>query len=246
MVNLDPNVCCVLVPVGDHIEPACEAGLSELERRGYNVRRRFGCSAIDMIRSVMVTEALMSGFSEVLFIDADIVFNPSDVEKIRKHDLGFVCATYCQKGSGLLTTNFKNMGEVGYGKVGGLHKIDSCGFGFNLVRRYVIEAVEDKHGLPACNIEWGIPFIPYFLPMIHKANGKHRYLCEDLAFCQRCHDCGIDLWCDTTIMLYHVGRKGYSFKDLGKNDQQFFNQPYKDEPCEEELQSTLPVADLKV
>jgi hypothetical protein len=37
--------------VATHIEPACEAALLELARRGYSVRRVYGYAAIDQARN---------------------------------------------------------------------------------------------------------------------------------------------------------------------------------------------------
>ena len=43
--------CVVLVPVGGTIDPDCEKGLRELERRGYPVWRVRGYAAIDAARN---------------------------------------------------------------------------------------------------------------------------------------------------------------------------------------------------
>ncbi|MEO8270962.1 MAG: hypothetical protein ABI557_14660, partial [Aureliella sp.] len=59
----------------------------ELERRGYPVWRSFGCSAIDFARSRLATQALSQGFAETLWIDADIVFDPDEVERLRRWTL---------------------------------------------------------------------------------------------------------------------------------------------------------------
>jgi hypothetical protein len=50
--------CIVLVPVGGAIDPGCEDGLRELERRGYPVWRVRGYSAIDAARNQMASGAL--------------------------------------------------------------------------------------------------------------------------------------------------------------------------------------------
>ena len=55
---MNPTSRVVLVPVGSAIDPACDDGLRELERRGYAVRRVRGYSAIDSARNQMATDAL--------------------------------------------------------------------------------------------------------------------------------------------------------------------------------------------
>ncbi len=86
-MSSNPSSCVVLVPVGSHIEPQTENALRELERRGYPVWRSFGCSAIDFARSRLATQALSQGFAETLWIDADIVFDPDEVERLRRWTL---------------------------------------------------------------------------------------------------------------------------------------------------------------
>jgi hypothetical protein len=83
--EMDPRRCVVLVPVGQSVEPWCEEGLRELEKRGYEVRRVRGFSAIDVGRSQMATDALAAGFEELMWIDSDIAFSVDDVEKLRRH-----------------------------------------------------------------------------------------------------------------------------------------------------------------
>src|SRR5205823_4356169 len=83
----DPKQCVVLVPVGYRVEPPCEEGLRKLEDRGYVVRRVYGYSAVDVARNQMASDALADGFEELMWIDADIVFDPDDVETLRAHGL---------------------------------------------------------------------------------------------------------------------------------------------------------------
>ena len=59
-----PRACVILVPFATHIAPACEQGLIELQRRGYEVRRVGGYAAIDQGRNQMATDALTAGFEE--------------------------------------------------------------------------------------------------------------------------------------------------------------------------------------
>jgi hypothetical protein len=74
--------CVILVPVGGYVEPGCEEGLRELERRGYPVWRVRGYSAVDAARNQMATDTLAQGFEELLWIDSDGVFDPNDVERV--------------------------------------------------------------------------------------------------------------------------------------------------------------------
>lgn len=97
-VDQDAKRCVILVPVGGEVVPACDQALRQLERRGYEVRRARGYAAIDQGRNQMATDALADGFDETMWIDADIGFDPDDVERLRGHGLPIVCGIYPKKG----------------------------------------------------------------------------------------------------------------------------------------------------
>ena len=80
----------VLVPHLNGIEGECEQGLGQLEAEGVRVVRRGGCSAIDVARNELISDALHDGFQSMLFIDADIgsstivppaTFSPRDASR---------------------------------------------------------------------------------------------------------------------------------------------------------------------
>ncbi len=74
--------CAILTPVYNTPERRTEDALLELSRRGYTVRYLIGCSDIVLARSVMATEAVEDGFAETMWIDADIDFDPDDVDRL--------------------------------------------------------------------------------------------------------------------------------------------------------------------
>ena len=94
---MDPRRCVILVPFSSTIIPPCERALEELERRGYDVRRVGGYAAIDQGRNQMATDALLDGYEETMWIDADVGFHPDSVERLRSHALPMVCGIYPQK-----------------------------------------------------------------------------------------------------------------------------------------------------
>src|SRR5271155_1254770 len=91
------NCCVVLTPVARAVEPHCELSLRQLEARGYVVRRWFGASQIDVCRSRLATTALADGFDELMWIDDDIAFDPTCVDRLRSHNLPLVCGLYPTK-----------------------------------------------------------------------------------------------------------------------------------------------------
>ncbi|MDA1051522.1 MAG: hypothetical protein O3C40_13720 [Planctomycetota bacterium] len=209
--------CVVLVPVGSHVEPACEEGLRDLESRGFEVRRVRGYSAIDQGRCQMASDALADGFEATFWIDTDIGFEADDVERLLAHDAPIVAATYPQKGRRALTCHvLPGTEQLVFGEQGGLTEVLYVGTGFLLVRREVYETMQQRLELPICNERFdGRPLVPYFLPMLREDGAGHWYLAEDFAFCERARRCGYHIMLDTTIRLQHFGGYGYSWEDAG-------------------------------
>jgi hypothetical protein len=209
--------CVVLVPYGSSIEPACERGLRVLEARGLEVRRYPSTAAIDRTRCDMATAALADGFDELMWIDADIQFDPDDVERLRGHDLPVVAGLYPKKGVQELAVHLEpgtTALEVGEG--GGLVDVRYVATGFLLIQRLVFDDVQRHFSLPVCNARFGQASVPYFLPMvIADDGGGYWYLGEDYAFCERARQAGHQIVVDTTIRLGHIGKYTYGWEDAG-------------------------------
>lgn len=222
--SASPSSCVILVPANGAIEGGCEDGLRELERRGYTVWRVRGYSAVDAARCQMATDALAAGFEELFWIDSDIVFDPDDVEKLRRHQLPFVCAIYPKKGPRQFAAHYlPGVETLVFGQNAQLTEILYSGFGFNCTRRSVYEDIQRHCKLPICN-EHSKVLIPYFMPFVHD-NGVTGpwYLNEDYAFCERAQQSGNRIFADLTVRLWHVGSYRYSWEDAGSEKERFPN-----------------------
>lgn len=211
-----PSKCVVLVPVGSITEPDCERALHVLERRGYQVRRAYGYSAIDFGRSALASQALRDGFDELMWIDSDVGFRPDDVERLRRLDLPISCGLYPKKDRKSFACHFiPGTERVVFGKGGGMREVLYAGFGFMHTRREVYERIKDRIGLPECNQRFGPTVTPWFLPEYVPDGAGWWYLAEDYAFCNRARRCGYRIMADTTIRLVHIGRHRYCWEDFG-------------------------------
>jgi hypothetical protein len=212
--------CIVLVPYLTHIEPACERGLRELERRGLEVRRYSATAAIDRTRSEVATAAIGEGYDELMWIDSDIAFEADDVQRLRGHDLPIVAGVYAKKGPGGLAVHPEpGTRELRFGEGGELVPVRYVGAGFLLTRRGVYEAIARTFALPVCNARFGAPVVPYFLPMVVEdagAPGGYWYLGEDYAFGERARLAGIATVVDARIRLGHIGSYAYGWEDAVK------------------------------
>lgn len=217
------NPCVVLVPVSGAIEPACEEGLRELERRGYEVRRVRGYSQIDVGRCEMATDALTDGFEETMWIDADIGFQADDVERLRSHNLPLVAGIYPKKGLREVACHvLPGTEKLVFGQEGGLVELLYAATGFLHVRREVYTTMQERLHLPLCNGDFGgRPLFPYFQPLVCPRTEGHWYLAEDFAFCERARQCGFRILADTTIRLRHYGTYGFTWEDAGSDPPRF-------------------------
>ncbi|NKY60870.1 hypothetical protein [Nocardia flavorosea] len=225
---MDPSRCIVLVPVGHHIEPACDEALKQLERRGYQVRRRYGSAAIDQARSRLATDALAEGFDELMWIDSDTGFDPDAVEQLRAHELPLVGGVCVKKGARALACHILPGTErFVLGEGGGLTEVRYVGTGFLHTRREVYEKIAEHEKLPVCNQKFGTPTVPYFLPMLlPEDDGNHWYLGEDFAFTERARRCGFDVYVDTSFRLEHIGTYGYTWEDAGTDKPRYGSYNY--------------------
>ena len=211
---MNPSTCIILVPTSGAIDSGCEQGLQELERCGYSVRRIGGFSAIDFGRCVIASEALRSGFEELMWIDADVVFHPDDIDRLRDHPFPLVCGIYAKKGRREFACDFlPGTQSLVFGKNGGLLEIRYAGFGFMLTRCDVYDTLRSHLSLPECNQRFGPPIVPWFMPLLVPDGTGLWYLAEDYAFCERARQSGIRIMANTRIRLYHVGSHGYSWED---------------------------------
>jgi hypothetical protein len=231
--------CVILVPSFSTPVKSCEAGLRELEKRGYPIRRVGGFSAIDQGRNVMASDALHDGFAETMWIDTDIGFHADSVEKLRSHNLPIVTGLYPQpKARSLACKLLPGTKKVVFGEDGGLVEIKYAAAGFLHVRREAYETIREKLKLPHCNTRFGRGVWPFFYsywieeepPVVVSASAKtgapkrtvrHRYLTEDFAFCQRAREAGLKIMADTTIRLWRISTYGYGWEEAGREAERF-------------------------
>ncbi|MFI5457154.1 MAG: class I SAM-dependent methyltransferase [Isosphaerales bacterium] len=208
----------VLVPFLERIDPACERGLYQLEAAGLRVVRKPGCSAIDLARSELASDALHDGAEAILFIDSDIAFDPADALRILARLEPVVAGVYAKKNQRELACIFaEGIKNVVFGPAApGLYLLKYASAGFLRVRSAVLRRMVADLRLPLCNTLWGRGFWPFFMPAIVEPKpGVLHYLAEDWAFCHRLRQIGINPMADTSIRLFHVGAHGFGWEDAG-------------------------------
>lgn len=183
-------------------------------------------SLISRARSTLVANFLDSTRSHLLFIDADIGFEPEQVKRLIRADKEFAAAFYPVK--------FYDWGQM-VGRVGdgetlnqaALHYVGTlcdgdearrdgefglaryAGTGFQLIKRSVFERMATAYP----ELKYNRIHVPNCAPsdnrfaffdcMIEHETGD--YLSEDYAFCKRWRDIGGEIWLDLNSSLTHTG-----------------------------------------
>ena len=210
----------VLVPHLNGVEPECENALQALERMGVRVVRRRGSSAIDVARNEMASDALHDGFESILFIDADIAFDPFDALRLLARPEPVVSGLYAKKGRREMTSTFADgVEEVHFGPESpGLYPLKYTAAGFLRVHSAALRQMISELHLPLCNLDWGRGCWPFFLPLIvENVSGNPHYLGEDWAFSHRLRQVGITPLADASIRLWHHGTYPYGWEDAGED-----------------------------
>jgi hypothetical protein len=211
-----PGKPVVLVPHYAAIEKECGYGLRALERCGIPVRRA-SFSAIDLLRSVLLSHALRHGFDRFLFIDSDISFDPADALRLLASPQPVVAGVYIKKhGKDISGLFAAGVTRVVFGPAApGLYAMLYASAGFLRVRAESLSRMIDELKLPECH--WGSikGIYPFFQPLcVADGRGGTRYLTEDYSFCHRLQQIGVTPLADTSIRLFHYGKHGFNYEDL--------------------------------
>jgi hypothetical protein len=172
--------------------------------------------------------------THLLFIDADIGFEPAQVFRLLDFDADVTAAVYpikrvnWRKMAGLAATGRTDLAAASLDYVldvedrtrivtrDGFIKLRYAGTGFLMIRRAVLEAMcqrypelKFRHQYAAAD-EFGPSENRYALfdCMIDQATGS--YLSEDYSFCARWTAMGGEIWADASSRLVHVGSIQFS------------------------------------
>jgi len=168
--------------------------------------------------------------THILFIDADIGFEPENVFRLLTADKDVVAAVCPLKSidwDKVRTAVKAGVSDLQASAIGyvvrflptpdnsvevenGVAKVAYGGTGFLLIRRQALQRIADAH--PELRARLGDDpadeAVMVFDTMIEPETGQ--YLSEDYAFCRRWRDLGGDIWADFEARLTHVGHAAYT------------------------------------
>lgn len=149
--------------------------------------------------------------THLMFIDADIRFDPEAVARMILHDVGVVCGLYPMKGIPIkYVLNIIPKARL----IGDLFEVSTAGTGFMMIKREVIEKLIEK--MPELKYKDSLNLGPQYEPHMHALfdtmiDENGHYLSEDWTFCKRVREVlKTPIWVDKTIRLDHMG--AYNFQ----------------------------------
>lgn len=179
-------------------------------------------SLIPRARNILTAMFLESECSHLLFVDADIEFQPDDVLRALAYDKPIMAAAYPKKTLPIqyaINFKFQDVASRQVRVENGAVELLDASTGFFMIKREVIEkmmeAYPELHYRNDSNIDEKLHKYCYALFDTMIDPQDNRYLSEDYAFCRRWQAIGGEIWLDPNTKLNHVG--SYTFEgDVSK------------------------------
>ena len=164
-------------------------------------------SLVSRARNNLVAKFLANpDATHLMFIDADLAWDPESVLRLVLHDKGVVCGAYPMKTEPIryVLNTLENAQHHDP-----LYEVNTSGTGFMLIKREIIEAL--AKAMPETkykdSLNLGEKYEPHMYALfdtIIDENGH--YLSEDWTFCKRVREVlNKPIWIDVDIKLDHLG-----------------------------------------
>jgi glycosyltransferase involved in cell wall biosynthesis len=170
-----------------------------------------GCSVVSRARNVIAKQFLESDCDHLMFIDADMTFDPESVIRLMawNQERGIVAGAYVARKEAktyILSIDGGNGINGTHGKItmdeDGLVRAYRVATGFMMIQKQVFTKLAEQHP------EWkhmdtNSPQMLYsFFDFLVTPEGM---IGEDFLFCDRAREAGFEVWIDPTIKLGHMG-----------------------------------------
>jgi len=191
-----PFKLLIAVPCMDYLHAEFVKSLQKLTmhlcREGVNftVEIHSG-SLVYFARNRMANKAVDEGYTHLLFMDSDMVFDETIVETLEFSGKGMVCGVFHSRRPPYGSCIFKSLKPVerftpkDYGVEP--FRIMGCGMACTMISSEILRAVRQRFG--NC-----------FDPAIYDGITMG----EDTAFCWRVNNVGEEMWCDPTAKIGHI------------------------------------------
>jgi hypothetical protein len=180
-----------------------------------------GPSAVQIARGVLVAKFMASSCSHLMFIDADLSWEPEAIQRLLSasahHDV--CCGVYPKKCDPLsFPVNFKltaNYQPISHEVTNYVSLDDACS-GFLMIRRRAVEQLIEAYPERKCSFreEDSTPeaegqYEYNLFEFLVDDCPRRMYLSEDFGFSRLYQRIGGEIWADPDIRLVHYGHKRY-------------------------------------
>lgn len=175
------------------------------------IQYSIGDSLVTRARNRIVQKFLESESDYLFFIDSDIQFTISDINRIREHGKTIMGGVYLKK-----KIPYSPVANSVIGEEGDLLLMKEVGTGFVCIHRSVFEdirAMQPEHSYMPDDDEDGSEYYDWFRVGVVEEAGRKRYLSEDYYFCYLARLAGHKVYYDPSVFTRHIGRAVYPFKD---------------------------------
>lgn len=182
----------IAIPTNDYVHADFMKSLVELTEELTRKRVNFQVKIITatlvyIARERLAQDAINEGFTHVLWLDSDMVFNNAVYEDLMFCEKEFVCGAFVSRRPPYGPCVYKSIKQYEIEKVEDFgskpFRVDGCGFACVLTEVQLLKDVMQHFGY--C-----------FRPT--------EYYGEDLAFCWRVKQLGREIWCEPTARPGHI------------------------------------------
>ncbi|MBO7363754.1 MAG: hypothetical protein J6U26_00250 [Lachnospiraceae bacterium] len=182
----------IAVPTTDYMPAGFVKSLCDLQRElnrkkiSYTVEIQSG-TLVYIARNRLASKAINEGYTHVLWLDSDMVFNDQVVEDLMFCGKEMVCGAFVSRRPPYGPCIYESIKKYEIEKVKEFgtkpFRVDGCGFACVLTTVELLQAVA---------LKFGTTFQPT------------DYYGEDLAFCWRVGQIGREIWCEPTVRPGHI------------------------------------------
>ena len=140
-------------------------------------------------RDRLACQAINEGYTHILFIDSDMVFDEHIVETLQFCGKDFVCGAFQSRRHPYGSCIFSSLKPLEKVKSYGMEpfRVKGCGMAMTMIATEILKDVQSRYG--SC-------FNPEIFDGIKYG--------EDLAFCWRANEIGAEIWCEPTARVGHI------------------------------------------
>jgi len=206
---------CLLRPIRETVVHENQLAVDALKAHwpGVTDMPLVGVPNIDQARAILATRAVSAGMDLAIWIDSDVAFIPSELERMAKEATersAVVGAVYTTKQPlGRLTAGGLPE-DVTFFEGGEVLRVPWIPFGLVAMPVGLFTWVCAQNDLRPLRIDGEPrPVFPAWMPF--PIDGG--YPSDDKAFCKRCELANVPVFADTRVRVMHFGRYGYRIED---------------------------------